>query len=132
MCGLPGRRIRHQRPIRRSAGETWPARYRAGHRNQLDSGRARRPAKIGGCGEGTSGCDWSVGEIHRTLHHSKFPDFSIQKFTSNDATSNTCSLADTLRNLTHDRLVDLDLLPGLHALLDFLDVGTEVLLPSSR
>src|SRR2546427_12956237 len=135
MCGLPGRRIRHQRPIRRSAGETWPARYRAGHRNQLDSGRARRAAKIGGCGEGTSGCDWSVGEIHRKLHHSfgvsRFLNSEIQK-PPNDVTSNTCSLADTLRNLTHARLVDLDLLPGLHALLDFLAVGTEVLLPSSR
>src|SRR5215510_4105156 len=126
MCGLPRRRIRRQRLIRRSAGETWPARYRAGHRNQLDSGRTRRSAKIGGCGEGTSGCDWSVN----SGSDGEFPIFCSLKI--GNSPSDPEFLADALRNLSHDRLVDLDLPPSLHTLLDFLDVGTEVLLPSSR
>ena len=40
-------------------------------------------------------------------------------------------LTDALRDLSHNRLIDLDLPRGLHAFLHFLDVGAEILLTAN-
>ena len=50
-------RVRHQRPLRRSAGEAGREGNRADHRDQADRGREGRARQECGGGEGTGGCD---------------------------------------------------------------------------
>src|SRR5207245_638381 len=106
---LPRRRIRHQWPVYWGAGETWRARYRAGHRNQLDVGRESGAPEICSRGQRTRRHYRGLNNVGQSP---RLPRVS----------------ANALRDLSHDRLINLDLLRGLHAFLHFLDVGIEVLL----
>ena len=53
VLGLPAGRVRHQRSLRRRAGEARRARRRADHSDQADAGRGRGAEEVGGGGQGT-------------------------------------------------------------------------------
>ena len=69
VCRLSGRRVRHQRAVRRRALQAGLQRHRADPRDQADAGGAGRPAKERRLGEGTGRRDRGValGSIRQPI-----------------------------------------------------------------